>query len=1518
MESLLIPYVAHRQLGRGRVLVFSPHPDDEVFGCGGAIMRHVANGDPVHVIIVTDGGHKPDIANSQDYIRVREQESLRAAEVLGYGCPVFWRMKDRELVYGEPLIWRLENAIQKCQADFVYVPSLHEAHPDHRALAMAATEAVRRLGGVLQMVMYEVGAPLQPNLLLDISDLQDRKLTAMRCFTSQLVKQPYDQHIMALNRYRTYTLAADVTAAEAYKLVTAGELGNDEVGFNKPESKLQNTPTINWEQQSAPLVSVIVRSIGRSELSEALDSVAVQTYPNIEVVVVNAKGTWHPELSNWCGLFQMRICGTGQALSRSQAANLGLECASGEWLIFLDEDDLFAADHISKLVGSVVNHEGVLAAYSGIRVVDKTNATIKVFDEPFNLARLRGANFMPIHAVLFSRALVQADTRFDESLEIFEDWDFWLQLAERTRFLHVPGVSAVYRHDLGESGLSKNAHQEKHLANRVLLFSKWNDRYSPQEWVETLYWFEKEREHYLNWTSELEREVHLRDRQIAELQTGKASLETKVAQLQAHEAGLDAEVRRYREWVDAILSSNSWKLTAPIRWIRHPILALTGKGRFGRNHAQLRAGIARAYLFYRKMGLRATARRVVAELRAVYHRSNSTDSSPHVSSLTDIKDIYPITGDVSGQIAVHAHVHYPDLAKELASYLKNIPFAFDLFISVSTDEARDICSQAFSKLPQASRVIVDVVENRGRDIAPMVCHFGARLAKYDYFCHLHTKKSIYTQGRMAGWREYLFRQLLGSEDQVRRIFSLFQSDPNTGIIYPQNYEHLPYWGNTWLSNKASGSEMCRRMGIKDVPEGYFDYPAGSMFWARSKAIHKLFSAGINLADFPPEAGQTDGSLAHCVERLLVLVARHAGYKPLILRDLFSPSWSKWRFDRYMSRTGDYVKTMLEAKDIKVVAFDIFDTLLVRPVIHPETTKSIIGHRLQESGGVAFPGLRAHAEGLARARQGRDVGLDDIYAEFASLTGKQVSEVEHLRALEEHIELHLVAPRPEGIGLFDHAIRSGKRVVLVSDMFLPRSTVERMLMENGIRGYQALYLSSDIGVRKDTGELYRLLLEREKIAPAELLMVGDNEHSDVQIPIDLGIQVCHILRPVEIARALPRFSRVLEWARTEGSQDEQLVLGSIVTRLFQPVFYEKFDPSVLIPGGPENIGYAVVGPVALSFCLGLVDHAKADSVEKLYFLAREGQLLKEVYDRVAMHVEGAIPSEYLVLSRRAVTVPMIESFEDICRIARASDYFPNDLKAFIKYRFGVQLDDADVSELCRKGFWKAGKLVEVKGDIRHLMPVLEELTEKIIARSRAERPGLTAYLNSVGLNDIQSAAVVDVGYSATIQGMLSGFLKKPIQGYYMLTSAKSREICERHGVSAYGYYGSRISGSDSSKSPLWRRSFELETFLSSNDPQVICYELRNDGQLAAVHQELLLNEQGSSDIRNKIRSGALSFIDEFFKFQKNVYPDLTLPPRLSEILFGEFVEHMSRSEREMISGLVLDDHYCGRGIVTLSS
>jgi LmbE family N-acetylglucosaminyl deacetylase len=168
-------------------------------------------------VVLTDGALYGDVAT-------RRKESHAAAAMLGYGEPEFWGLPDRGLVHDEALVERLAQKIRAAASDLVYAPSLREIHPDHRQLAMAAIEALRRVGGELRLAQYEVAVPLSPNLLLDISARLQLKEQAMQCFASQLARQPYDQHIAALNRFRTYTLPRETTAAEAYRMLSAAEL----------------------------------------------------------------------------------------------------------------------------------------------------------------------------------------------------------------------------------------------------------------------------------------------------------------------------------------------------------------------------------------------------------------------------------------------------------------------------------------------------------------------------------------------------------------------------------------------------------------------------------------------------------------------------------------------------------------------------------------------------------------------------------------------------------------------------------------------------------------------------------------------------------------------------------------------------------------------------------------------------------------------------------------------------------------------------------------------------------------------------------------------------------------------------------------------------------------------------------------------------------------------------------------------------------------------------------------------
>ena len=226
MEARYIPYHADARIGRGRVLVLAPHPDDEVLGCAGAVMRHVADGDPVSVVILTDGAFGAG-DRREDVTRVREEESLRAARVMGYGVPEFWRLPDRGLERYEPLADDLSRSIDRLAPDWVYAPSWWEIHPDHFALARAVASVLRRSLLATHLVLYEVGVPLHANRLLDITDLLERKQSAIACFESQLAHQAYDSQVLALNRFRTYTLPPMVKAAEAYRVISPGMLPHD-------------------------------------------------------------------------------------------------------------------------------------------------------------------------------------------------------------------------------------------------------------------------------------------------------------------------------------------------------------------------------------------------------------------------------------------------------------------------------------------------------------------------------------------------------------------------------------------------------------------------------------------------------------------------------------------------------------------------------------------------------------------------------------------------------------------------------------------------------------------------------------------------------------------------------------------------------------------------------------------------------------------------------------------------------------------------------------------------------------------------------------------------------------------------------------------------------------------------------------------------------------------------------------------------------------------------------------------
>jgi glycosyltransferase involved in cell wall biosynthesis len=227
--------------------------------------------------------------------------------------------------------------------------------------------------------------------------------------------------------------------------------------------------------QSLPKISVVIRTVGHEMFPRALGSALAQTWANKEVVVVVADPAFDAVAANEAGAV---VVATGERLDRPRAANVGLGAAKGQWLLFLDDDDWIDPDHVASLWQAASASANVLLAYSDM-LIHKDGGdfvrSVGYWKQTFS-----DRPFFSMHPPLFSRKLLDLGCRFDEQFTLLEDWDFFLQCAEHTDFLHVHRPTAHYNPHSGSSGggIGINRDEEKIKPYVALLTAKWGKRYA--------------------------------------------------------------------------------------------------------------------------------------------------------------------------------------------------------------------------------------------------------------------------------------------------------------------------------------------------------------------------------------------------------------------------------------------------------------------------------------------------------------------------------------------------------------------------------------------------------------------------------------------------------------------------------------------------------------------------------------------------------------------------------------------------------------------------------------------------------------------------------------------------------------------------------------------------------------------------------------------------------------------------------------------------------------------------------
>ena len=456
--------------------------------------------------------------------------------------------------------------------------------------------------------------------------------------------------------------------------------------------------------------------------------------------------------------------------------------------------------------------------------------------------------------------------------------------------------------------------------------------------------------------------------------------------------------------------------------------------------------------------------------------------------------------------------------------------------------------------------------------------------------------------------------------------------------------------------------------------------------------------------------------------------------------------------------------MVQAPSVHVLSLDIFDTLLTRPVVDdPRDIFHLVAAKVDDAFDLDFVALRWHAE--------KELGdpyatLDDIYAHIQRRHGLSPELAARLKKEEMLCERTLLQPRPDMLELCRAAQAAGKRIIAVSDMYLPSSFLLEVLHEKGFAAVEAVYVSAEPKARKsDSGALFDIMLRKEQVDAANVLHMGDHTRSDVAVPLSKGMAAVHIpsVRQMLRARGGDMAAVLIETARQDPLWG--LLLGQAIDRIFAR---PEHSPETL-DRCPDTAAIArlALGPLVTALCLKARDIAMHEGYPCVHYASRDGWLPSRVH-AVLQEKLGGPEGVYFHAGRRAYFPFMADSFIEYARTRKlAADPDSYTLEDLLRGHFSSEADqllalltkeELDIP-FCKQQQRCLGILERISGPLSNLMEA---------RRERARR-----YYASVFPSGANRFLVFDMGYSGSISTALSTIAGTPFDKLYCWQTAANK-------------------------------------------------------------------------------------------------------------------------------------------------
>lgn len=587
-------------------------------------------------------------------------------------------------------------------------------------------------------------------------------------------------------------------------------------------------------------------------------------------------------------------------------------------------------------------------------------------------------------------------------------------------------------------------------------------------------------------------------------------------------------------------------------------------------------------------------------------------------------------------------------------------------------------------------------------------------------------------------------------------------------------------------------------------------------------------------------------------------------------------------------------------DADIVCFDVFDTLLDRTFLRPTDVFTLTRHRVNTGGkfwldaGWTDARIAAEAACYIAPSVGPDITIDDIYDRLAKALHMTDAMRAAVQEAEVATELSVLSATSRGRRLYDLAHEAGRRIFIISDMYLPPESIADALGAAGYAGWERLVVSGYDKVAKHNGTAFRLI--RAEFPDAQIVHIGDNAFSDVEMPRRAGFDAFHLPAGADLfdgeRSALPveAIGRIAANERHTHLEFGWSLIGGLSARAADR---DAHEPA-------SDLGYAVLGPMLVGFSQWLHANARTHGVERLAFLAREGRLLQQAYNE--LFGDDAIPSDYVYASRRMINLagirsPIRPSELDFLVATgvpiRVSDYVT---------RFLRDLSPDHIETAARSVGLRSSSMVGPDESAR-MRQVFRALEPDIVDAAARERKPVIAYLESVGLH-LPTTAVVDIGWQGSIQASLRRLVNPELEGFYFGIHPTDKTI---DAPWLHGYVDGRVDAAREWHRECILPGIEVLELLFGNydDPSAATVVATDEGFEPVFTDERMRRED--ADVVRVAQAGALRFVRDYSAAAA------AMPPGVSQLsldvalaFLGELVLHPTAQQARLLGGLMHDN------------